>query len=142
MNNACEMFLVRYKSTLECLDFNATYHRELVVKALFDASGYMQASEIKRKIKEKYRVEMKLGLIAKILRFLTKIDIVSVIKIAQNKVPRYRLRHYTKDGCFICRSCERVEEFEDAKLVTLVHQAAQKYGFEVDRNRAFVLNVR
>lgn len=142
MNDASRIFLAKYKSDVKNLGLKSTYHRDLVVQTLFDFTGYAEAIEIKKKIKEECRVEMKLSLVVKILHFLGKIGVVSVILIAEKKSIRYKLLHHTKSGCLVCKKCARAEEFEDRELVSMVHEVAKKCGFEVDRNRTFVLNVR
>lgn len=136
--SAYEMFLLEYKKNIKKAGLNTTYHRNLVLKALFFASGYSNAEEIKKKIKDEYKVHIKLDLVSKILLFLEKIEMVIVASIPQQE-KKYRLLCHAKEGRFICKNSARVEEFEDAELFALVHQAAKRYGFEVDKNRTFIL---
>lgn len=42
-------------------------------------------------------------------------EIVIVVSISQQE-KRYRLLYYAQEGCFICKSSARVEEFEEGRL--------------------------
>ncbi|MGE4418734.1 MAG: transcriptional repressor [Sulfurimonas sp.] len=133
-----EIFLSEYKKNIKRLGFNTTYHRDLVLKALFYSSSYINAKQIKEKIKVEYRVDMRLSLVLKILLFLEKINIVSIVAIPEQKDKKYRLLHHAGEGCFVCKRCGRVEEFHDKNFVLLLQEIAKKHAFKIDIKRIVI----
>jgi Fur family ferric uptake transcriptional regulator len=133
-----EIFLSEYKKNIKKLGFNTTYHRDLVLKALFYSSSYINAKEIKEKIKDECRVDIRLSLVLKILLFLEKINVVGIITIPKQKDKKYRLLHHAGDGCFICKRCGRVEEFHNKNFALLLQEIAKKHDFKIDTKRTVI----
>ncbi len=129
MQKSLERYLEDLRSIVKAKGLKHSAQRELVLKALFDASSHLTPEEIYQKVKEE-NPSIGLATVYRTLSFLEKEKMISSISFG-SEGKKYELNRGDHHDHMICVRCGKIIEFFDEELERLQEEIAKKSGFEL-----------
>ena len=106
-----------------------TPQRVLILEAMREAGGHLDADEIYRLVRPKMP-RLSLSTVYRTLNMLKEVGLVDELHLGEEH-HHYELRHERGHHHLICRGCGKVIEFECPFSEELIRDLSEKYDFEI-----------
>ena len=130
-NISYEEFLLKFKKVIKKNGLNNTYHRDIILKVLFECDVHLKAEDIKVKAKEKFGVNIGIATIYRTLNLLENMNIINSISIDDQSGKIYELAIQSHHDHLVCTQCNKIVEFYNKELEELQENVANRHKFKL-----------
>lgn len=134
-------FIIKFRSLVKSLGLNNSNQREYVLKVLFECDNHLKAEDIAHHIKEKYKLNIGIATVYRILNLLEEMKIIKSILIDGKDSKVYELNILSHHDHIVCVECGAIVEFYDAELEKIQELVAQEKGFVLESHNMILYGV-
>ncbi len=121
--------------------FSITIKRQYILKEIFFSLKPLNAKEIKKQIKEKYKLDISLPTLYKGLQFFEDLNIVGSIFISSKKTTYYYLKGIKSQNFLICLKCGTITIFNDIHMNNQIKEISLKNNFFLLSQRVMLYGI-
>lgn len=134
-------FIVKFRALVKSLGLNNSNQREYVLKVLFECDNHLSAEDIAGKVKEKYKLNIGIATVYRIISLLEEMKIINGILIDGKESKVYELNVLSHHDHLVCVNCGKIVEFYDAELEKIQELVAQDKGFTLESHNMILYGI-
>ncbi len=130
-NMEYDSLLVKFKDILKHNNLKFTKQREVVLKTMYNNDDHFSPESLYILLKESYP-ELNVGIatVYRTLNLLEDSDMVTSLSFGSSG-KKFELGNKPHHDHMICKSCDKIIEFEDDEIENRQEEIAKKYGFKL-----------
>lgn len=134
-------FIIKFRALVKSLGLNNSTQREYVLKVLFECDNHLKAEDIAHHIKDKYKLNIGIATVYRILSLLEEMKIIKSILIDGKDCKVYELNLVAHHDHLVCVKCGKIVEFFDGELEKIQEQVAKGNGFELESHNMILYGI-
>lgn len=134
-------FIVKFRSLVKSLGLNNSTQREYVLKVLFECDNHLSAEEIALHVKQKYKLNIGIATVYRIINLLEEMKIINGILIDGKDSKVYELNIVSHHDHIVCTKCGKIVEFFDAELEKIQELVANEKGFNLESHNMILYGI-